>query len=318
MARIAVLDDYQGAAAQFGEWSSLPADVEVVYFGDHAPTADALVARLRHFDIVYVMRERSSFPREVLERLPELRLLVTAGPRNAVIDVEAAKDMGVLVCGTDGHYASTPEFVWGLILAVLRNIPQEYAMVRAGGWQHTIGGDLSGQTLGVIGLGNMGSYVARIGKAFDMNVIAWSENLTKERCAEQGVQLVSKEDLFATSDIVTVHLQLSPRTLGLIGAAELGLMKSHAIFINTSRGPIVDERALTYALSSGVIRAAGVDVYEPEPMAPDHPFRTLHNIVATPHIGYVTRNCYEFFIGQAVEDIKAYLAGSPIRIIEHN
>ena len=314
--RIAVLDDYQSrGAAEFGPWETLPPDAEVVYFSDHAPTPDALVARLRPFDVVVAMRERSPFPREVLERLPQLRLLVTTGMRNASIDVAAAGELGVVVCGTGGRLSSTPELTWGLILSVVRRIPQEVASVRAGGWQTTVGGDLAGATLGVIGLGNLGSHVARIGKAFDMNVVAWSENLTKERCAEVGVELVSQEDLLRTSDVVTVHLKLSPRTTGLIGEAELRLMKPEAVLVNTSRGPIVDERALVEALSSGRLAGAGLDVFDVEPLPATHPLRHLPTVVATPHIGYVSRGTYEVFFTEVVEDITAFLVGSPVRVV---
>ena len=315
MTRVAVLDDYQSVAAGLGGWETLPEDVQVVCFADHAPSADALVARLQGFAVVVAMRERSAFPRDVLERLPELRLLVTTGMRNASIDVAAAGDLGVVVCGTGGLSSSTPELTWGLILAVVRQIPQDVASVRAGGWQTTLGGDLAGRTLGVVGLGNLGARVARIGTAFGMDVVAWSENLTGERCAEVGVRLVSKDELLRTADVVTVHLQLSPRTAGLIGAAELRLMKPDAVLVNTSRGPIVEEGALADAVASGTIAGAGVDVFDVEPLPAHHPFRHLPGIVATPHVGYVSRGGYEVFFREVVEDIAAFLAGTPVRVL---
>lgn len=318
MTRVAVLDDYQGVAAGFGAWETLPSDVEVVYFSDHALSAEALVARLRPFDAVVAMRERSAFPRHVLEQLPTLRLLVTTGMRNASIDVAAAGDLDVVVCGTGGRPSSTPELTWGLILSVVRNIPQNVASVRSGGWQTTVGGDLAGSTLGVIGLGRIGAHVARIGKAFGMNVVAWSENLTRQRCDEIGADLVSKEELLRTSDIVTVHLQLSPRTVGLLGEAELRLMKPRSVLVNTSRGPLIEERALVNAVSSGRIAGVGVDVFDIEPLPPNHPFRHLPTVVATPHIGYVSRGTYEVFFREVVEDIEAFLSGSPIRILTAN
>src|SRR5215218_6634370 len=244
MHRIAVLDDYQSVAADFTDWSQLPEPAEVVEFHDSVPDPEALVARLANFTVVIAMRERTRFSREVLERLPDLKLLVTTGMRNKSIDVEAATELGITVTGTGFHPTATPELAWGLILATLRHIPQEDAGMRAGGWQQTIGGDLAGSTLGVVGLGRIGSQVARIGAAFGMDVVAWSQNLTDERAAEVGARHVDKDELFATADVVTVHLLWSKRTRGLIGADDFARMKPTAVFVNTSRGPIVDERAL--------------------------------------------------------------------------
>jgi phosphoglycerate dehydrogenase-like enzyme len=316
MHRIAVLDDYQSVAADFCDWSTLPEPAEVVEFHDHVDDEDALIARLEPFDVVVAMRERTAFPRSVLERLPNLKLLVTTGRRNKSIDVAAATHHGITVCGTGILPNGTAELTWGLILAVARHIPQEDASVRAGGWQETVGTDLHGARLGIVGLGGQGSQVARIGLAFGMDVVAWSQNLTDERAAEHGVRRVEREELFATSDVVTVHLLWSKRTRGLIGAADFALMKHTAVFINTSRGPIVQTQALTDALHEGRIAGAGLDVYDQEPLPPDDPIRSLPRTVLTPHLGYVTRGTYEVFYGEAVEDVAAFLAGAPIRVIE--
>ena len=315
MHRIAVLDDYQSVASTYADWSRLPEPVEVVEFADHVADEDALVARLQPFDVVVAMRERTPFPREVLERLPDLKLLVTTGMRNKSIDVEAAVERGIVVTGTGIPGTATAELTWGLILAVLRHIPQEDAAVRAGGWQHTLGGDLAGARLGVVGLGRLGSQVAKVGQAFGMDVVAWSQNLTDERAAEHGVRRVEREELFATSDVVTVHLLWSKRTRGLIGADDFARMKPTAIFVNTSRGPIVQEQALIDAVRNGTIAGAGLDVYDREPLPPDHPIRTLPRTVLTPHLGYVTRGTYEVFYGDAVEDVAAWMRGEPIRTL---
>jgi phosphoglycerate dehydrogenase-like enzyme len=315
MHRIAVLDDYQSVAADYCDWSQIPEQVEVVEFHDHVADPDALVARLQVFDVVIAMRERTPFRREVLERLPNLQLLVTTGMRNKSIDVEAAAELGITVCGTGSQATATAELTWGLILATLRHIPQEDASMRVGGWQQTIGGDLAGRRLGVIGLGRLGSQVARIGVAFGMDVVAWSQNLTGERAAEVGVRRVEKDELFATSDVVTVHLLWSRRTRGLIGADDFALMKHTAVFVNTSRGPIVEEAALIDVLRNDRIAGAGIDVYDQEPLPPDHPLRELRRAVLTPHLGYVTRGTYEVFYGEAVEDVAAFLAGAPVRVI---
>jgi phosphoglycerate dehydrogenase-like enzyme len=314
--RIAVLDDYQSVAADFCDWSTLHEPAEVVEFHDHVDDEDALIARLEPFDVVVAMRERTAFPRSVLERLPNLKLLVTTGRRNKSIDVAAATHHGITVCGTGILPNGTAELTWGLILAVARHIPQEDASVRAGGWQETVGTDLHGARLGIVGLGGQGSQVARIGLAFGMDVVAWSQNLTDERAAEHGVRRVEREELFATSDVVTVHLLWSKRTRGLIGAADFALMKHTAVFINTSRGPIVQTQALTDALHEGRIAGAGLDVYDQEPLPLDDPIRSLPRTVLTPHLGYVTRGTYEVFYGEAVEDVAAFLAGAPIRVIE--
>jgi phosphoglycerate dehydrogenase-like enzyme len=313
--RIAVLDDYQSVAAAFTDWSKVPEPVEVVEFHDHVDDEDALVARLEPFDVVLAMRERTAFPRTVLERLPSLRLLVTTGMRNKAIDIAAANERGVTVCGTGSQATATAELTWALILATMRHIPQEDASVRAGGWQHTIGGDLAGARLGIVGLGRLGSRVATVGQAFGMDVVAWSQNLTHERAAEHGVTRVEREELFATSDVVTVHLLWSKRTRGLIGADDFARMKPTSVFINTSRGPIVQQQALIDALDQNRIAGAGIDVYDREPLPVDDPMRSLPRTVLTPHLGYVTRGTYEVFYGEAVEDVAAFLAGAPIRVI---
>ncbi|MGY1718627.1 D-2-hydroxyacid dehydrogenase family protein [Blastococcus sp. SYSU DS0552] len=316
MHRIAVLDDYQSVAAEFCDWSRLPEPAEVVTFADAVADPDALVARLRGVDVVVVMRERTRFGRDVLERLPDLRLLVTTGMRNKSIDVAAAAELGITVCGTAASGTATAELTWALILATVRHVPQEDAAMRAGGWQTTIGTDLHGARLGVIGLGRIGAQVARIGAAFGMDVVAWSQNLTEERATEVGARLVGKDELFATADVVTVHLLLSKRTRGLIGADDLALMKHTAVLVNTSRGPIVDEAALVDVLRRGAIAGAGLDVYDAEPLPREHPLRELRRAVLTPHLGYVTRGTYEVFYGEAVEDVAAWMAGRPIRVVE--
>jgi phosphoglycerate dehydrogenase-like enzyme len=315
MHRIAVLDDYQSAAAGFADWSLVPGPVDVVEFADHLADEDALADRLTPFEVVVAMRERTPFPRTLLERLPHLRLLVTTGRRNASIDVAAAAERGITVCGTGSHAAGPVELTWALILAVARQVPLEDASVRAGGWQETVGTDLAGATLGVLGLGRLGERVARIGQAFDMDVVAWSQNLTGQRAAEVGVRLVDRDELFATADVLTVHLVLSDRTRGLVGRDELERMKPSAILVNTSRGPIVDEAALLDALSGSRIAGAGLDVFDTEPLAPDHPLRSAPRTVLTPHLGYVTEKTYEIFFREAVEDVAAFLAGSPIRVL---
>jgi phosphoglycerate dehydrogenase-like enzyme len=261
------------------------------------------------------MRERTPFPRSLLERLPELRLLVTTGRRNAAIDVAAAAERGVTVCGTASHPTGPVELTWALILAVARHLPQEDASVRAGGWQETVGTDLAGSTLGIVGLGRLGERVATIGGAFGMDVVAWSQNLTAERAAEVGVRRVGRDELFASADVVTVHLVLSDRTRGLVGRAALARMKSSAILVNTSRGPIVDEAALLDALAAGTIAGAGIDVFDREPLPRHHPLRSAPRTVLTPHLGYVTERTYEVFFREAVEDVAAFLAGTPIRVL---
>ena len=315
MTKVAVLDDYQSVALDMADWDSLSPDVTVNVFSDHLSNEDDVANRLGPYEVVVAMRERTPFQRSLLERLPNLRLLVTTGMRNASIDLAAARDNGVAVCGTDGVPYPTAELTWGLILALLRKIPTEDQATRQGSWQVTVGEGLHGKTLGVIGLGRLGSQVASVGGAFGMNVVAWSQNLTAERASEFGATLVSKEALLSESDVVTIHLVLSGRTRGLIGVAELSLMKPSAYLVNTSRGPIVDESALIDALRSGAIAGAGLDVFDTEPLPVDHPLRSIPNTVMTPHMGYVTSETYRVFYGDAVEDISAFLAGSPVRVL---
>ncbi|TFV44382.1 D-2-hydroxyacid dehydrogenase family protein [Blastococcus sp. TF02A-35] len=315
MTRIAVLDDYQSVAAEFCDWSRVPGEVDVVEFHEHLGDEDAVAAALQGFDVVVAMRERTEFRRGLLERLPDLRLLVTTGMRNKSIDVEAAAERGITVCGTGSNATATVELTWALILGAARHVAQEDAGMRAGGWQQTIGTDLAGARLGVIGLGRLGSRVATIGQAFGMDVVAWSQNLTDERAAEVGVHRVEREELFATSDVVTVHLLLSKRTRGLIGADDLALMMHNAVLVNTSRGPIVQQQPLIDALTDGRIACAALDVYDEEPLPADHPLRTTPRTLLTPHLGYVTRGTYEVFYGEAVEDVAAWAAGSPVRVL---
>ncbi|WP_437879054.1 D-2-hydroxyacid dehydrogenase family protein [Sorangium sp. So ce513] len=311
--RLAILDDYQGVALRMADWQSLHPAAQVQAFGDHLDDLDALAERLRPFDGVVLMRERTPFPRALLERLPRLRLLVTAGMRNASIDIAAATARGVQVSGTDMLPYPTAELTWGLILALFRQIPREDRATREGRWQTTLGLGLKGKTLGLVGLGRLGGQVARVGSAFGMEVIAWSQNLTAERAAEVGARLTTKDELFGSADVVSIHLVLSPRTRGLVGAAELARMKPTAFLVNTSRGPIVDEEALVAALRGRRIAGAGLDVFEPEPLPAGHPLLALDNTVITPHLGYVTEEGYRLLYGQAVEDIRAFLDGKPLR-----
>lgn len=315
MKRVAVLDDYQGVAITMADWSVLEGQVEVVSFHDHLFDEDALAARLADFEVVVCMRERTPIPRTLLERLPNLELLVTTGPFNAVIDARAANERGVVVSGTGGAIHNTSELTWALILACARHVPAEDANIKAGGWMTTVGADLFQRTLGLCGLGRLGGLVASVGKAFGMNLVAWSHNLTEERCAEVGVTLVDKDTLFRESEVVSINLVLSDRTRHLVGERELGLMKQSAILVNTSRGPIVDEDALAAALARRQIRAAGIDVFSVEPLPADHAFRRLDNIVTTPHLGYVTDGCYRVFFADIVDDIRAWLDGSPVRLV---
>ena len=315
MVRIAVLDDYQDVARTTADWSLVP-DGEVECFHDHLDGLDAVAARLAPFEVVVAMRERTPFPRVLFERLPGLKLLVTTGMGNAAIDVAAAREHGVTVCGTGGVPWATAELTWALILALAREIPREDRATREGSWQVSLGRGLHGRMLGVIGLGNLGSQVAHIGNAFGMDVIAWSQNLTAERAEERGAQLVSKEELFERSDFATIHLKLSNRTRGLIGAAELARMQPTAFLVNTSRGPIVDEAALVGALQGGAIAGAGLDTFDVEPLPAGHPLLGLPNTVLTPHLGYVTEETYERFYGEAVDDIAAFVRGEPVRIVE--
>lgn len=312
--RVALLDDYQDVALRMADWSAL-AGVRTEAFHDHLGAEHALTDRLGPFDVIVAMRERTPFPSSLLARLSALRLLITTGMSNASIDLDGATRLGIVVCGTDGLGYPTAELTWGLILALARHIPREGRAIRTGHWQTTVGVGLRGKTLGVVGLGRLGSQVAALGGAFGMAVLAWSQNLTPARAAECGAGFVPRHELLARSDVVTIHLKLSPRTAGMIGARELGLMKRTAFLVNTSRGQIVEERALLQALTEGTIAGAALDVFDNEPLPADHPFRRMENVVITPHLGYVTRENYEVFYRGAAEDVRAYLAGSPVRVL---
>ena len=305
--RIAVLDDYQNVALSMADWSVLDEKATVTVFRDHVTDEGALVARLAPFDVVCVMRERTPMTRALLERLPRLRLIASTGLQNAAVDVKAAAERGIQVVHTGYDSRPTVELTWALILASLRHVVAENDSVRSGGWQRDVGGDLAGRTLGVVGLGHIGAAVAQVGRAFGMEVLAWSENLTAERAAAGGATLVTKSELFRRADVVTVHLVLSGRTRGLIGKRELGSMKPHALLVNTSRGAIVVEDDLVAALERNGIGGAAVDVFEQEPLPADHPFRRLPNVLATPHIGYVSRALYTRFYGDTVANILRWI-----------
>ena len=309
--RCAILDDYQDCALGFADWASLDG-VEVKNFTRAISTTDELSA----FEIIVAMRERTRFDATLFARLPRLQLLVTTGMRNAAIDLTAASTHGVAVCGTRSLSYPTPELTWGLLLALARQIPAEVAAVREGNWQTQMGLGLSGKTLGIVGLGKIGSQIARYAQAFDMPVLAWSRNLTDERCQSVGVERAPSLDaLLQRADVVTLHLVLSGSTRGIIGARELSLMKPAALLVNTSRGPLIDEAALLLTLTQNRIAGAALDVFDTEPLPASHPLRSLPNVVVTPHIGYVCRENYELFYSDAVEDIQAWLKGSPVRTL---
>ena len=305
--KIAVLDDYQNVALKLADWSVLTGRAEISTFNDHIADPAALIDRLLPFDVICVMRERTPLPREIIERLPRLKLIASTGPGNASIDMAAASERGISVTATGYRSTPTIELTWALILASMRHIVSESNGVRAGGWQTTIGQELEGKVLGVVGLGRVGGQVARIGLAFGMKIIAWSQNMTPETAVAAGATMVPKSELFRQADIVTIHLVLSKRTRGLIGAAEFEVMKPAARLINTSRGPIVDEAALIAALQSRTIGGAALDVFDQEPLPAGHPFRSLDNVLATPHIGYVGEDLYRTFFQDVVASISAWL-----------
>jgi phosphoglycerate dehydrogenase-like enzyme len=313
--KVAVLDDYQGVALSMADWSPVRERAEVQVFGDHVADPALLVERLEPFDAVVLMRERTPLPAEVIAGLPRLRLIVTTGARNASIDVAAARARGVVVSGTGSLGSAPAELTWALILGLCRHLVEEAGNVRAGRWQTTVGRDLAGRTLGVVGLGRIGAQVAGVGKAFGMEVLAWSANLTSERAAEVGVEAVAYDDLLARSDVVTIHQVLSERTRGLVGERELALMKPDALLVNTSRAPIVDTDALVRALEAGSLAGAGLDVFEEEPLSVDDRLRSTPRLLLTPHIGYVTEGVYRRFFGEVVEDIMAFLEGAPVRTL---
>ncbi|MFI0485427.1 D-2-hydroxyacid dehydrogenase family protein [Actinomadura sp. 9N215] len=311
--RVAILDDYQDVALQAADWSPVPATIDV--FREPLGDEDAVVSALQPYDVLVTMRERTALPESALGRLPNLRLIVVTGNRNKAIDIAACAGLGITVSGTGPlTEGGTAELTWALILAAAKRLPAELASVRAGGWTSQLGTTLTRKTLGVLGLGNLGSRVAAIGNAFGMRVVAWSQNLTEERAAEAGATLVGKDELFAASDVLTIHLVLSDRTRGLVGEPELRLMKPDAWLVNTSRGPICDEDALLQACRERWIAGAALDVYDREPLPADHPLRTLDNVLATPHIGYVTEETYTSWYRDAVENIVAFAGGSPIRV----
>jgi phosphoglycerate dehydrogenase-like enzyme len=313
--KLAILDDYQGVALKSADWSALHDAVAITVFDRHLGPPDRVAAALADFDIVCAMRERTPFPRTLFERLPKLRLLVTTGARNDAIDLEAAAEHGVTVCGTSSTARSTVEHTWALILAATRNLALEDRRMREGRWQATVGFELAGSTLGVIGLGRLGSQVAAIGRAFQMHVLAWSQNLTAEKAREAGADLVSKEELLERADVVTIHLRLSGRTRDLIRAPDLAAMKPTAWLVNTSRGPIVNEADLIDALERRVIAGAALDVYHEEPLPSDHALRRLENTVLSPHLGYVTHDTYRVFFAGVVEAVQGWLDGNPVRAL---
>ncbi|MGU9811275.1 D-2-hydroxyacid dehydrogenase family protein [Pseudomonas sp. LF052] len=313
--QIAVIDDWQDVASGVVDWSVLQSVGQVHFLHDYPADTALMIERLKGFEVICVMRERSTFDRALLEGLPRLKLLVTGGMRNAAIDIAAAKALGIQVCGTDSYKQAAPELTWALIMASTRNLLVEANAVRDGGWQVGLGGDLYGKTLGILGLGSIGQKVAQFAQVFGMRVIAWSENLTPERAAESGVTWVSKRELFEQADILTVHLVLSDRSRGLVDAQALGWMKPTARLVNTARGPIVDEQALVQALSTGRLAGAALDVYSQEPLPAEHPFRRLPNVLATPHVGYVSEQNYRQFYQQMIEAIQAWAGGMPIRVL---
>ncbi|PMX29350.1 MULTISPECIES: D-2-hydroxyacid dehydrogenase family protein [unclassified Pseudomonas] len=313
--QIAVIDDWQNVAQGVVDWSVLDTVGQVHFLHDYPAQTTTMIERLKGFEVICVMRERSTFDQPLLQGLPNLKLLVTGGMRNAAIDIAAAKALGIQVCGTDSYKHAAPELTWALIMASTRNLLAEASALRAGHWQVGLGGDLYGKTLGILGLGSIGQKVAQFAQVFGMRVIAWSENLTPQRAAEAGVTWVSKRELFEQADILTIHLVLSERSRGLVDAQALGWMKPSARLVNTARGPIVDEQALVQALTAGRLAGAALDVYAQEPLPVDHPFRHLPNVLATPHVGYVSEQNYRQFYQQMIENIQAWADGAPIRLL---
>ncbi len=306
--KIAVLDDYQQVAFKFADWSAITAKAEVKAFTDHTADEKTVIERLLPFNVVCVMRERTPLNRNILSQLPNLKLIVSTGMRNASIDIKAVQEFGITLKYTGYLESGAPEMTWALIMGIARHIPQENNNFKSGGWQTTIGGDFKGKTMGILGMGRVGSKIAAYAKAFDMNVIAWSPNLTQEKAAESGAQLVSKEELFKQADFVTIHMVLSDRSRGIVGKEDLSLMKPTAYFINTSRGPLVDEAALIEILEQHKIAGAAIDVFNTEPLPTDHPFRKMDNLLATSHVGYVTENTYKLFYTDTVKAVEEWLA----------
>jgi len=306
--KIAVLDDYQQVAFKFANWSAITAKAEVKVFIDHQADEQAVIERLLPFNVVCVMRERTPLNRNILSQLPNLKVIVSTGMRNASIDTKAVEELGITLKYTGYLESGAPEMTWALIMAIARHIPQESNNFKSGGWQTTIGGDFKGKTMGILGMGRVGSKIATYAKAFDMNIIAWSPNLTAEKAAESGAQLVSKEELFKQADFVTIHMVLSDRSRGIVGKEDLSLMKPTAYFINTSRGPLVNEAALIETLQQHKIAGAAIDVFNTEPLPADHPFRKMDNLLATSHVGYVTENTYKLFYTDTVKAVEEWLA----------
>ena len=314
--KVAVLDDYQSVARSYANWAALDGRVDVTFFHDTPADADSMAHRLAPFDIICTMRERTPFPPALVQRLPKLKLLLTTGQQNRSFDLAALQERNVTVCGTPSTADTTSELAWCLILALARRLVQEDRGMHAGGWQTTVGLGLSHQVLGLLGLGRIGEQMTKVAAAFGMTVVAWSPNLTEERCAALGVTRVDRNTLFATADFVSIHMVLSDRTKGLVGAPEIACMKRTAYLVNTSRGPLIDEAALVSALEQGAIAGAGLDVYDQEPLPPDHRLRRLPNALLTPHLGYVTDDHYKVFYAATVENILAYLDGAPIRLLK--
>jgi len=312
--RLAILDDYQGVAMAMGPWDRIPG-VEVTVFRDTVTDREALVRRLEPFDAILAMRERTPFPRDLIERLPNLRLLMTTAARNRSIDAAACAEKGIVFCGTPSHGDPTVDITWGLIIGLMRDLPAQQQALREGRWQTSVGTALEGQTLGVVGLGKLGGRVAKVALAFGMKVIAWSQNLTEARAAETGATRVDKATLFAEADVVTLHLILSDRSRGIVGAEDLARMKRSAFIVNTSRGPLIDQDALIAALREGRIAGAGIDVFDTEPLPPGHPILAAPNTILTPHLGYVSQQNYRAYYAGCVEAIEAFNAGAPVRVI---
>ena len=318
MLTCAILDDYQQTALSRADFSPLAGQVRFDVYDTHLEDTDALIERLKDYDMVLAMRERTPFDRDRLSRLPKLKLLITTGLKNASIDLQAAKDHAVMVCGTPGFPGSTSELTWGLLLSIMRHMPQEMDGFRKANpqWQQTVGRDLQGLTLGVLGLGTLGARVARYGRAFDMEVLGHSRSFTAEKAAAMGITYVSGlAEMSARADIISIHMPLNAETRGMIGASELASMKQGVILLNTSRGPIIDETALIAALQSGQVGAAGLDVFDVEPLPANHPFRHMPMVHATPHLGYVTQNSYRAFFNGAYEVISGFIAGKPVRVL---
>lgn len=313
--KIAILDDYQNVAQQYADWDRLKSGHQVSFFSDHISNADELIQRLEPFDIIMGMRERTPFPEYVLSNLPNLKLLITSGARNASFDVASATNLGITVCGTGGSGEGPTELTWGLIINLLRNITEEYALTKQGSWGTSMGTGLKGKTIGLLGLGHIGSLVSKIAVAFDMKVIAWSQNMTDDQASQNGASLVSKDELFSLADIISIHVRLSDRTRDLVTHKELSLMKSTSYIVNISRGPIINEPDLIEALASKSIAGAGLDTFDVEPLPESHPFLKLDNVLVTPHIGYVTHDAYAAYYGGTLNDIEAFIEGNPINMI---